>query len=85
MLYEPMKRVARLHVDLSSALFGVGMLYDFLKKQDFEEDPPNVPELEITRGRIEFRDVVFGYRPKERVLHSVSSSPRPGLRHVSQR
>ena len=30
MLYEPMKRVARLHVDLSSALFGVSMLYDFL-------------------------------------------------------
>ena len=40
MLYEPMKRVARLHVDLSSALFGVGMLYDFLDERDFEEDPP---------------------------------------------
>ena len=40
MLYEPMKRVARLHVDLSSALFGVGMLYDFLDEREFEEDPP---------------------------------------------
>ena len=30
MLYEPMKRVARFHVDLSSSLFGVSMLYDFL-------------------------------------------------------
>src|SRR5271166_784245 len=35
MLYEPLKRVARLHVDLSSALFGVGMLYDFLDEKDF--------------------------------------------------
>jgi subfamily B ATP-binding cassette protein MsbA len=72
MLYEPMKRVARLHVDLSSALFGVDLLYAFLDEKDFEEDPPNAPDLEVTRGRIEFRDVVFGYRPEERVLRSVS-------------
>jgi ATP-binding cassette subfamily B protein len=72
MLYEPMKRVARLHVDLSSSLFGVGLLYAFLDEKEFEADPPNAPDLEVTRGRIEFRDVVFGYRPEERVLHSVS-------------
>jgi ATP-binding cassette, subfamily B, bacterial MsbA len=72
MLYEPMKRVARLHVDVSSALFGVGMLYGFLDERDFEEDAPQAPELEVTNGRIEFRDVVFGYRPGETVLHSIS-------------
>ena len=72
MLYEPMKRVARLHVDLSSSLFGVGLLYAFLDEKEFEADPPSAPELKVTRGRIEFRDVVFGYRPEERVLHSVS-------------
>ena len=72
MLYEPMKRVARFHVDLSSSLFGVSMLYDFLDAREFEEDPPGAGELEVTEGRIEFRDVVFGYRPEERVLHSVS-------------
>ena len=63
MLYEPMKRVARLHVDLSASLFGVGMLYAFLDERDFEEDLPRAQELQVTEGRIEFRDVVFGYRP----------------------
>ena len=72
MLYEPMKRVARFHVDLSSSLFGVAMLYDFLDAREFEEDPPGAADLHITAGRIEFRDVVFGYRPEERVLHAVS-------------
>ncbi len=72
MLYEPMKRVARLHVDLSAALLGVGMLYSFLDQRDYEEDPPHAPELEVVEGRIEFRDVVFGYRKEERVLHSVN-------------
>ena len=72
MLYEPMKRVARLHVDVSSALFGVSMLYTFLDERDYEEDAPQSPDLEVTNGRIEFRDVVFGYRPGETVLHGVS-------------
>ncbi len=72
MLYEPMKRVARFHVDLSSSLFGVSMLYDFLDAREFEEDPPGARALEVAAGRIEFRDVVFGYRSEERVLHAVS-------------
>jgi ABC-type multidrug transport system fused ATPase/permease subunit len=72
MLYEPMKRVARLHVDVSSGLFGVSMLYSFLDERDYEEDAPQSPDLEVTNGRIEFRDVVFGYRPQETVLHAIS-------------
>ena len=72
MLYEPMKRVARLHVDLSSSLFGVSLLYTFLDEGDFEQDRPQAPDLKVTNGRIEFRDVVFGYRAEETVLHSIS-------------
>jgi ATP-binding cassette subfamily B protein len=72
MLYEPMKRVARLHVDLSSSLFGVNMLYDFLDERDYEDEQPQAPALRVTNGRIEFRDVTFGYRPGETVLHGIS-------------
>jgi ATP-binding cassette subfamily B protein len=72
MLYEPMKRVARLHVDLSAALFGVSILYTFLDERDYEESRPQAPELEVTDGKIEFRDVTFAYRPGETVLHSIS-------------
>ncbi len=72
MLYEPMKRVARLHVDLSSNLFGVNVLYEFLDERDYEDDLPEAPALRVTDGRIEFRDVTFGYRPGETVLHGIS-------------
>jgi ATP-binding cassette, subfamily B, bacterial MsbA len=72
MLYEPMKRVARLHVDLSSSLFGVSMLYTFLDEHDYEDELPQAPPLKVTNGRIEFRDVTFGYRPGETVLHGIS-------------
>jgi ATP-binding cassette, subfamily B, bacterial MsbA len=72
MLYEPMKRVARLHVDLSSSLFGVAMMYTFLDEHDYEDERPHAPALKVTNGRIEFRDVTFGYRAGETVLHGVS-------------
>ena len=72
MLYEPMKRMARLHVDVSTGLFGVNMLYSFLDERDYEEDGPLAGQMEVTQGRIEFRDVTFGYRPDETVLHAVS-------------
>ncbi len=72
MLYEPMKRVARLHVDLSSSLFGVSMLYTFLDEHDYEDEQPQAPALQVTNGKIEFRDVTFGYRPGETVLHGIS-------------
>jgi ATP-binding cassette, subfamily B, bacterial MsbA len=72
MLYEPMKRVARLHVDLSASLFGVNLLYSFLDERDYEDEQPQAPALRVPNGRIEFRDVTFGYRPGETVLHGVS-------------
>jgi ATP-binding cassette subfamily B protein len=78
MLYEPLKRVARLHVDVSSSLFGVNMLYKFLDLREFESDPRHASILRVTRGEIEFRDVVFGYRPEEPVLHSVSFTAQAG-------
>ena len=59
MLYEPMKRVARLHVDVSTSLFGVSLLYNFLDERDYEEDEPNPRELEVTRrpDRVSRRDI----------------------------
>jgi ATP-binding cassette subfamily B protein len=78
MLYEPMKRVARLHVDVSSSLFGVSLLYKFLDERDYEEDEPNTRELKVAAGRIEFRDVTFGYRPGETVLHAISFVAQAG-------
>ena len=41
------------------------MLYTFLDEHDYEEDrAASARELEVTNGKIEFRDVTFGYRPE---------------------
>jgi ATP-binding cassette subfamily B protein len=51
MSYEPMKRLASFHVNFTSALFGVGLLYDFLDQPDEERESPDEPELAVTAGR----------------------------------
>jgi len=78
MMYEPMKRLAKVHVDLNSALFGVAMLYDFLDQSDHEADETARPELKVSEGKLEFRNVAFGYRPDEPVLRGVDFVAEPG-------
>jgi ATP-binding cassette, subfamily B, bacterial MsbA len=68
MAYDPAKRVARLHVDLNSALLGVKMLYEFLDETDEEKDTDDAPALRITSADIKFTNVSFSYRDDEHVL-----------------
>ncbi len=76
--YEPAKRLARLNIDLSSALAGVRLLYDILDSVPAEREEAGLPDLAVTRGRVEFRDVVFAYRKVETVLQGVSFAAEPG-------
>ncbi len=76
--FEPAKRVARLHIDLTSALMGVGMLYDFLDQPSQETETANEPELRTGAGRIEFKDVNFSYRKGEPVLRGLNLVAEPG-------
>jgi ATP-binding cassette subfamily B protein len=70
--YEPAKRLARLQVDLNGALVGVSMLYQFLDEKEVEPDIQEGPPLILTKGQIEFRNVVFSYRAEEPVLRGLS-------------
>lgn len=78
LIYEPIKRIARLHVDLTSSLFGVGMLYDFLDRDPGERELPSEPKLKVSGGKIEFKNVTFGYHPAQPVLNCISFVAEPG-------
>jgi ATP-binding cassette subfamily B protein len=75
---EPAKRVARLHVDLTSSLLGVSMLYDFLDQPSTEKENDDEPALKITEGRVQFDNVDFSYRAGEQVLNDLSFVAEPG-------
>ena len=76
--YEPAKRLARLNIDLANSLIGVRFVYEILDSVPAEREEAGLPNLAVTRGRVEFRDIVFGYRESEPVLQGVSFAAEPG-------
>ena len=76
--YEPAKRLARLNIELNSNMVGVRVLFDIIDAPPTEPADGNKPPLQVTAGRIEFRDVRFGYRQEEQVLRGMSFVANPG-------
>jgi len=76
--YEPAKRLARLHIDLAGALAHARFMFDLLDSIPSEREAADKPTLKIDRGRVEFREVAFRYRPSEPVLRGVSFVAEPG-------
>jgi len=70
--YEPAKRLAKLHIELNSALVGVTMLFEFLDQQEVEDDASSAQALQVSQGQIALRDLTFSYREEEAVLNGLS-------------
>ena len=76
--YEPAKRLARLNIDLNSALIGAAKLIEIIDSPASEPDDSNKPALALSTGRIELRDVSFAYRAGEPVLDHMNFIAEPG-------
>ena len=76
--YEPAKRLARLNIELNSALVGVRILFEVIDSPPSEPADTNKPDLQIRTARLEFDDVEFAYRGDEPVLRGMSFVAEPG-------
>jgi ATP-binding cassette, subfamily B, bacterial MsbA len=70
--YEPAKRLARLNLELNSALVGVRILFEILDSPPSEPADDDKPALQIKDARITFDDVHFAYRGEEAVLRGMT-------------
>src|SRR6478609_5570980 len=76
--YEPAKRLARLNIELNSGLVGVRVLFDIIDHPPTEQPDNDKPPLKIADARVEFNDVLFGYRPGETVIRGMTFVAEPG-------
>ena len=76
--YEPAKRLARLNIELNSALVGVRILFEVLDSPPTEPADDDKPALQIKTARLQFEDVQFAYRSDEAVLRDLSFVAEPG-------
>ena len=70
--YEPAKRLARLNIELHSALVGVRVLFEVIDSPPSEAPDGSRSDLQTTTARLEFKDVHFAYRAEEAVLRGMS-------------
>jgi ATP-binding cassette, subfamily B, bacterial MsbA len=76
--YDPAKRLARLHIDLAAALKQTRFMFELLDSLPSERGESEKPAISVLRGRVEFRDVAFRYRPTEPVLRGATFVAEPG-------
>jgi len=75
---EPAKRIARLNIELNSALVNVRTLFEILDAPATEPIEEHKPALTVRQAGIEFSGVDFAYRKDEQVLHALTLSAEPG-------
>ncbi|MGA9423278.1 MAG: ABC transporter ATP-binding protein, partial [Rhodanobacteraceae bacterium] len=76
--YEPAKRLARLNIELNSALVGVRVLFEVIDSPPSEPNDDTKPALRIEAARLAFDAVEFAYRSDEAVLRGMSFVAEPG-------
>jgi ATP-binding cassette subfamily B protein len=77
--YEPAKRLARLNIELNSALVGVRVLFEVIDSPPSEPADIGKPALLVKTPQLQFNDVHFSYRNDESVLSGMSFVAEPGM------
>lgn len=72
MTYEPAKRVSRMRVSIETYLVMVTMIFDLLDEEEALQEHADAVALKDGDGRVEFRDVSYGYREGIPVINNMS-------------
>jgi subfamily B ATP-binding cassette protein MsbA len=72
LLYEPAKKISRLHMQMQKALGASTTVFELMKRQPTIQDAPDARPLTTCTGQIEFRGVSFAYDPDAPALHEVN-------------
>ena len=77
-LFKPIQDLARASTNVAQAAVGLERVKAVLDTDERLPRSPRAHALDRVEGRVEFREVTFGYDPLRPVLRDVSFSIRPG-------
>lgn len=76
--FQPIRDIADKFNLLQSAMAASERIFGLLDEEQEPADPEHPVHLQAVRGRIEFKNVTFGYDPNHPVLRDVSFEIKPG-------
>jgi len=78
MFYQPLHWIMQIGNHINQAITAAQRLFEIIDSDKEVYDDPDGTHLTDLQGRVEFRDVRFGYRKEKEVLKGVSLEVKPG-------
>jgi ATP-binding cassette subfamily B protein len=78
LFFDPIKVIGNQYTQALTAMVGAERVFRLLDTKPEWTDPPGAVELEDLEGRVEFRNLGFGYEPERMVLRGITFVAEPG-------
>ncbi|MBS0210055.1 MAG: ABC transporter ATP-binding protein [Planctomycetes bacterium] len=78
MFFGPLNHIGNQYNQALTAMAGAERVFKLLDMQPEWVDPPTAKTLPTLHGRVEFRELSFGYEPGRPVLHEINFVAEPG-------
>ena len=77
-IFMPLNFLGFVYREIRGSLANIENLFSLLRQPPAVTDTNNAPDLSVTRGKIEFKDVEFSYRQDRPILKGISFNIEPG-------
>ncbi len=75
---QPLSQISQALTNMQSVAAGAERVFAFLDEEEIPEERRDGPHIERAVGRVEFRDVHFGYVPGKEIIKGFSAEIEPG-------
>ena len=75
---SPLSQLAQIATTLQSTAAASERVFEFLEEKELEDESSKTLVLENVVGKVEFKNVVFGYDEGKTIIHNFSAKVKPG-------
>lgn len=75
---SPLSQLAQIATTLQSTAAASERVFEFLEEKELEDESSKTLILENVVGKVEFKNVVFGYDEGKTIIHNFSAKVKPG-------